>query len=244
MNKNVERGQATRSHLISVATRLFAERGYDATSIETVLTESGVSRGSLYHHFPRQGRAVPGGAGGRGRPGQHRDSGVIGDARDPVGMLRAGCLTWIRQAREPVVRQVMLIDAPAVLGWQRWRELDESALAVIKESVAHAAGAGAIDPRFAEVFAHVVLAAVNEVAMMIAMAGEPADRAGGERRRRRGFPGPAARRTAGPGVTGAPVVIRPHMGTGPPRKWPPAEYRPFLISRVRHWTLQLAGGDR
>ena len=51
MNKNVERGQATRAHLIDVATRLFAERGYDGTSIEAVLADSGVSRGSLYHHF-------------------------------------------------------------------------------------------------------------------------------------------------------------------------------------------------
>src|SRR5580700_2750289 len=51
MNKNVERGQATRAHLIEVATRLFATHGYDGTSIETVLAESGVSRGSLYHHF-------------------------------------------------------------------------------------------------------------------------------------------------------------------------------------------------
>jgi len=33
MNKNVARGQATRAHLIDVATRLFTERGYDGTSI-------------------------------------------------------------------------------------------------------------------------------------------------------------------------------------------------------------------
>jgi AcrR family transcriptional regulator len=51
MNKNVERGQATRARLIEVATRLFAAHGYDGTSIEAVLAESGVSRGSLYHHF-------------------------------------------------------------------------------------------------------------------------------------------------------------------------------------------------
>ena len=46
MNKNVERGRATRAHLIDVATRLFAARGYDATSIDAVLAESGISRGS------------------------------------------------------------------------------------------------------------------------------------------------------------------------------------------------------
>src|SRR5256884_3941220 len=51
-NKNVARGEATRGQLISIARRLFAERGYEDTSIEAVLREAGVSRGSLYHHFP------------------------------------------------------------------------------------------------------------------------------------------------------------------------------------------------
>ena len=50
-NKNVARGEATRGQLISIARRLFAERGYEDTSIEAVLREAGVSRGSLYHHF-------------------------------------------------------------------------------------------------------------------------------------------------------------------------------------------------
>src|SRR6516225_8046006 len=50
-NKNVARGEATRGQLIAVARRMFAERGYEDTSIEAVLQEAGVSRGSLYHHF-------------------------------------------------------------------------------------------------------------------------------------------------------------------------------------------------
>ena len=50
-NKNVARGEATRSQLVAIATRMFAERGYEDTSIEGVLREAGVSRGSLYHHF-------------------------------------------------------------------------------------------------------------------------------------------------------------------------------------------------
>ena len=50
-NKNVARGEATRSQLIAIATRMFAERGYEDTSIEAVLREAEVSRGSLYHHF-------------------------------------------------------------------------------------------------------------------------------------------------------------------------------------------------
>lgn len=46
-------------------------------------------------------------------------------APNPLVALRIGCLAWIRLAGDPVIRQNMLIDALAVLGWQRWRELDE-----------------------------------------------------------------------------------------------------------------------
>jgi AcrR family transcriptional regulator len=174
MNKNVERGQATRAHLVEVATRLFAAHGYDGTSIEAVLAGSGVSRGSLYHHFPGKDAlfwAVMEEVGAR-------ISGPVAeamrDAPDPVAALRAGCLAWIRLAGDPVVQQIMLIDAPAVLGWQRWRELDENSLGEIRAAVTYAAEAGSIERRHVDTFAHIVLAAANEVAMMIVRADDPA----------------------------------------------------------------------
>jgi AcrR family transcriptional regulator len=174
MNKNVERGQATRAHLVEVATRLFAAHGYDGTSIEAVLVGSGVSRGSLYHHFPGKDAlfwAVMEEVGAR-------ISGPVAeamrDAPDPVAALRAGCLAWIRLAGDPVVQQIMLIDAPAVLGWQRWRELDENSLGEIRAALTYAAEAGSIERRHVDTFAHIVLAAANEVAMMIVRADDPA----------------------------------------------------------------------
>jgi AcrR family transcriptional regulator len=174
MNKNVERGQATRAHLVEVATRLFAAHGYDGTSIEAVLVGSGVSRGSLYHHFPGKDAlfwAVMEEVGAR-------ISGPVAeamrDAPDPVAALRAGCLAWIRLAGDPVVQQIMLIDAPAVLGWQRWRELDENSLGEIRAAVTYAAEEGSIERRHVDTFAHIVLAAANEVAMMIVRADDPA----------------------------------------------------------------------
>jgi AcrR family transcriptional regulator len=175
INKNVERGRATRARVIEVATRLFAEHGYDGTSIEAVQAASGVSRGSLYHHFPGKDAlfwAVLEEVGARvGQEGAD----LARDATDPVAMLRAGGLAWIRQAGNPVVRQIMLIDAPVVLGWQRWRELDEQGpLGVIRDCLAYAAETGRIEHRHVDTFAHIVLAAANEVAMVIARADDPA----------------------------------------------------------------------
>jgi len=175
MNKNVERGQATRAHLVDVASRLFAERGYDGTSIEAVLAEAGVSRGSLYHHFPGKDAlfwAVLEGV--AARVGQQLAD-ATRDAPDPVAALRAECLAWIRLADDQVVRQTALIDAPAVLGWERWRELDEQgSLRPIRAALDYAAEAGRIEPRHVDAFAHIVLATINEVALMIARADDPA----------------------------------------------------------------------
>lgn len=174
MNKNVERGQVTRAHLIDVATQLFAAHGYDGTSIQAVLTDAGVSRGSLYHHFPGKDAlflAVLEDVGARiGRQGTD----LMRDAPDPVAALRAGCLAWIRLSRDPVVQQILLIDAPAVLGWERWRELDEQNLGQIRAALTYAAAAGSIERRHVDTFAHIVLATANEVAMMIARADDPA----------------------------------------------------------------------
>jgi AcrR family transcriptional regulator len=174
MNKNVERGEATRSHLVEVATRLFSANGYEGTSIETVLAESGVSRGSLYHHFKGKDAlfwAVLEGVGARvGEQIMAELKGVT----DPIAALRIDCLAWIRLARDPVVQQTVLIDAPAVLGWERWRDLNEQTnLGIYRSELAYAADQGRIDPEHVDVFAHIVLVAVNEIAMMIARSPDP-----------------------------------------------------------------------
>ena len=175
MNKNVERGQATRAHLVDVATQLFAGNGYDGTSIEAVLAEAGVSRGSLYHHFAGKDAlfwAVLEGV--AARVGEQLTA-LERDAPDPVAALRIGYLGWVRLASDPVVQQTVLIDAPAVLGWQRWREIDEQGnLGWIKAALTYAADTGRIERRHVDVFAHIVLAAANEVALMVARADDPA----------------------------------------------------------------------
>jgi AcrR family transcriptional regulator len=173
-NKNIERGQATREHLIAVATQLFASRGYEGTSVEAVQQGAGVSRGSLYHHFAskdalfeavveeietRAGTAVIAAAEG---------------TADAVAGLRAGCLAWVRLAGDPVVQRILLIDAPSVLGWQRWREMEEAhALGLMKAALAEVADDGRLPPDLVNMFAHTLLASVNEVALLVARADDP-----------------------------------------------------------------------
>src|SRR5512133_502370 len=92
-NKNVARGEATRAQLIAIATRVFAERGYEDTSIEAVLREAGGSRGSLYHHFPGKEALFEAVAEDvETSVGEQTLAAALGAGGGPVDALRAGSL--------------------------------------------------------------------------------------------------------------------------------------------------------
>src|SRR5581483_8225499 len=46
-----EAGNASARHIARVAARLFAERGYDATSVREIVEAAGVTKPTLYYHF-------------------------------------------------------------------------------------------------------------------------------------------------------------------------------------------------
>ncbi len=168
-NKNVARGEATRGQLIAVATRMFAERGYEDTSIEAVLREAGVSRGSLYHHFPSKEALFEAVAEDMETSVGVQTLAAADGITEPLAALRAGFLAWIRLAGDPVVRRILLIDAPSVLGWERWRAMEEDhALGLIRVVLQAIAEQGKLRPELVGTLANVLLASVNEVALLVA----------------------------------------------------------------------------
>jgi hypothetical protein len=94
-------------------------------------------------------------------------------ADGPVAALRAGCLEWIRVAGDPVVRRILLIDGPSVLGWDRWRAMGERPLGFIRAVLQAVADEGGLRPDLVEPLAHVVLAAIDEVALLVAQSADP-----------------------------------------------------------------------
>lgn len=168
------KGQATREELISVARDIFGEHGYEATSIATILDVAGVARGALYHHFAtktdlfdavleKEVAAIARDAAKAARP-----------FADPLQSLRAGCEAFLRLALDPAVQRIALVEAPSVVGWVRWRELDEQyTLGGLRASIARFVDSGRVEPEQIDTLAHMVLAAVGEAAIMIATAVEP-----------------------------------------------------------------------
>jgi AcrR family transcriptional regulator len=173
VNQRVEQGQATRAALIDVATGLFATNGYEATAIPAVLDAAGVSRGALYHHFKSKEALFEAVLQAVEAQATLKVIRAARGATDPLDGLRRGCAAYLAMCRDPVVRRISLIDAPAVVGWERWREIDEQhSFGLIKAAIAAIAADGRVKPELVDVMAHVVLAALLEVALLVARADE------------------------------------------------------------------------
>ena len=169
-----ERTSATRRALLDAARDQFAERGFSGTGREQVAAAAGVTRGALYHHFgTKEGlfRAVV----------EELEAGLaerVATAAlagtDPVDELRRGCLAFLDACMEPAVRRIVLLEAPAVLGWDAWREIDARyGLALVRSGLAGALDQVGLDPAAVDPLAHLLLGALNEAALLVATAEDP-----------------------------------------------------------------------
>src|SRR4051812_4350991 len=155
-----ERTRTTRAALLAAARNLFADHGYAGTGREQIVERAGVTRGALYHHFgSKEGlfREVV--------EQLHEEvlSAVLNAAMqstDPREELRFGCLAFLDACLDPAFSRIVLIDAPAVLGWEEWRATDSRhSLGVIKEALRQAMEMGSMKPMPVEPLAHLLLAA-------------------------------------------------------------------------------------
>ncbi len=173
-HSKAERSEQTRRVLLDVARRLFAEHGYTATGTEEVVRRAGVTRGALYYHF---------------RDKRHLFQAVVEDlqqelmrqvqdaaaaAADPWQGLRAGLHAFLDACGDRAVQRIVLIDAPSVLGWAVWRELDARyGVGLLRTALQALLDAGLLDPQPIEPLAHMLLGALSEAGMVIAQADDP-----------------------------------------------------------------------
>ncbi len=162
------RGQATRQRLVAVARELFGERGYEDTSIEDVLVASGVARGALYHHFQSKAELFDAVAEVVFAEIAGVTNAAARDGATPLARLRAGAQAWLEMACEGAVQRIVLLDSPTVLGWVRWRALDEQhSLGDLRASVRRLARERRLPAEQEEILARMLLAALNEAALFI-----------------------------------------------------------------------------
>ncbi|MET7952189.1 helix-turn-helix domain-containing protein [Micromonospora sp. NPDC005324] len=170
----VVKGHQTRTRLLAAARELFGRRGYDDTSIELILQAAGVQRGGFYHHFGSKQAAfdavldtVIAELAVEVASATPRDA-------DPRTVLRVGCAAWLRLLLDPSVQRITLLDPPSVLGWKRWREIDEQHILVnLRRTLKRLPSKTTCPAEEIDLLAHLLLAAVGEAALHIASSDAP-----------------------------------------------------------------------
>ncbi|GAB3353765.1 TetR/AcrR family transcriptional regulator [Amycolatopsis echigonensis] len=169
-----ERSDATRAALIKAARDLFGARGYHDVPAEEITRTAGVTRGALYHHFGDKQGLFQAVVEVLERELTAEVSEVLDGAPDPLSGLSSALGVFLDACLRPDVRRISLTDAPAVLGWDAWRDLEaEYGLGLVAEHLAAAREAGLIVDTPVDALAQLVLAAVMEAARMIANADDP-----------------------------------------------------------------------
>ena len=171
-----QRREATRTALIAAARELFAARGYAAVGTEEIVQRAGVTRGALYHHFADKHdlfRAV------YEHVERELTERIVTEiplaGGEPVTVLRRGAARFLDACLEPEVQRIALLDAPAVLGYEAWREIGARyGLGLIAAALQGAVDTGAIPAQPVRPLAHVLLGALDEAALYIARADDVA----------------------------------------------------------------------
>jgi AcrR family transcriptional regulator len=170
---NAERTRQTREALIRAGRELFAERGFGATSTEEIVARAGVTRGALYHQFEDKRALFLAVFEAVERDLARRLAGVVAGEGDAARLLATGCDAFLDACAEPEVRRVALIDAPSVVGWETWREVDaRHGLGLLRAVLERAAEQGVLGAERIDELAHLLLGALGEAAMVVAHGGD------------------------------------------------------------------------
>ena len=170
-----ERSAATRGALIAAARALWAARGYAAVGTPEIAAAAGVTRGAMYHQFADKAALFRDVVEAVETDVTQRlaDRVVASGAQDPGAALRAATDAWLEVSGDPEVRQIVLLDAPVVLGWAGFRDVSlRHALGMTEQLLQAAMDAGQLTERPTRALAHVLIGALDEAAMVIATAAD------------------------------------------------------------------------
>ncbi|MGD9794596.1 MAG: TetR/AcrR family transcriptional regulator [Acidimicrobiia bacterium] len=164
---------ATRATLVAVARKLFVEKGYHDTGTEEIVRAAAVTRGALYHHFADK-KALFLAVFEAIEEDLATNASVTSRAKSAFTRLEKGLVGFLEASLTPEVQRVLLIDGPAVLGWQEWRALEARyGLGAIRDLLTAAIAEGTMSKQPVDALAHLLLASVDEAALYIANAPDP-----------------------------------------------------------------------
>jgi AcrR family transcriptional regulator len=168
-----QRSAGTRQALVAAARRLWAARGYAEVGTPEIAAAAGVTRGAMYHQFADKAALFRAVVEAVEQDVTTRLVAAV-DGSHPAGpaaAIRAAVEPWLAICVDPEVQQLLLLDAPSVLGWKEYRDVAQRySLGVTEQLLREAMDAGQLARQPARPLAHIVIGALDEAAMVIATA--------------------------------------------------------------------------
>ncbi|MHB8670447.1 MAG: TetR/AcrR family transcriptional regulator [Acidimicrobiales bacterium] len=162
----------TRGALVSAARRLYGRRGYASVSLDEVCAQAGVTKGALYHHFANKEDLFVAVLSQVEADFERAGAAAVSPGTDlPSALLGAG-RAFLEVCARPDNRRIV-VEAPAVLGWQRCREVEGGhALGLLRDALEHAVASGQLECDAPAVLAQLLVAMFNEAGMVVATAAD------------------------------------------------------------------------
>lgn len=171
-----ERSAATREALITGARKLWGLRGYAEVGTPEIATEAGVTRGAMYHQFADKAALFRDVVEVVEQDVMARMATLVAasGAATPADAIRAAVDAWLEVSGDPEVRQLILLDAPVVLGWAGFRDVAQRySLGMTEQLITEAIRAGQLARQPVRPLAQVLIGALDAAAMFIATADDP-----------------------------------------------------------------------
>jgi AcrR family transcriptional regulator len=170
-----ERSDATTSKLVAAAQELFGRDGYATTSIDAVAAAAGVTKGAAYHHFRNKAALFRSVFIEEQRQISTVLERVAAQESDSWSALLRGCRTFLEHCLNPAFRQIVLLDGPAVLGWEEAREIEYAhTLRVLTEGMRAAVADGSVVDGDLPARCQLIFGALCEAGMLLARSSDPA----------------------------------------------------------------------
>ena|SRR5687767_15356794 len=169
-----ERSEATTTALVEAGRRLFARDGYEGANLDEVARTAGVTKGALYHHFANKRDLFRAVFEAEERALARTCAAAYTREADPWKGFYEGCRAFLDACLDPGMQRITLVDAPAVLGWDAVREVEERySMSLVRNGIQIAIDAGIIAKRRVDPLATILNGALCEAAMMVARSEDP-----------------------------------------------------------------------
>jgi AcrR family transcriptional regulator len=151
-----QRSDATRALLLKAFKESLLKNGYEHTTTQSVLSETQLSKGAMYHHFKSKTDIIEAIYAEESKATIERAIAGAEKGLGPLEQLKRACLTWTELARAPKVSKILFEIGPKALGPEKAKAIEDTySLHLIESLLRKAVDAGEItdaDPKLMAAF--------------------------------------------------------------------------------------------